>query len=187
MRENTNFSPQNEQLTTIPHIVKPNFGAEANIIVKVLDNNPSLHFALLRLQLVELIRTCNATPGGQIEPALTFATTQLAPRAPKNKEFMEDLERTMALLVFPSDNLEPQLAALLQPSLRQSVADRVNKAILTSQSQRRDAAIRSLVRLRAWAEDTARANKKDLPVRLELDGLDGTMRDEETGHEPMMT
>lgn len=154
---------------------------------QVLDNNPSLHFALLRLQLVELIRKCNATPGGEIEPALTFATTQLAPRAPTNKEFMEDLERTMALLVFPSDSLEPQLAALLQPGLRQSVADRVNKAILTSQAQRRDATIRSLVRLRAWAEDTARANKKDLPARLELDGLEGTFKEQSNGYEPMIT
>jgi hypothetical protein len=147
-----------------------------------------LHFALLRLQLVELIRTCNATPGGDITPALNFATAQLAPRAPTNKEFMEDLERTMALLVFPSDSLEPPLAALLQPGLRQSVADRVNKAILACQNQRRDAAIRSLVRLRAWAENTAREAKRDLPPTIEL-GLDGDERHEahENGHEPMIT
>ncbi len=156
--------------------------------MKVLDSNPSLHFALLRLQLVELIRTCNAIPGGDITPALAFATTQLAPRAPTNKEFMEDLERTMALLVFPSDSLEPPLAALLQPGLRRSVADRVNKAILTCQNTRRDAAIRSLVRLRAWAEDTARQSKKDLPAHLEL-GLDGDAKGgaPENGHEPMVT
>jgi len=49
---------------------------------QILDSDPSLHFALLRLQLVELIRTCNATPDGNITPALNFATTQLAPRAP---------------------------------------------------------------------------------------------------------
>ncbi|KAH8818486.1 CTLH/CRA C-terminal to lish motif domain-containing protein [Hyaloscypha sp. PMI_1271] len=155
---------------------------------QVLDSNPSLHFALLRLQLVELIRTCNATAGGDITPALNFATTQLAPRAPTNKEFMEDLERTMALLVFPSDSLEPPLAALLQPGLRQSVADRVNKAILACQNQRRDAAIRSLVRLRAWAENTAREAKRDLPATIEL-GLDGDERHEvhENGHEPMIT
>jgi len=153
---------------------------------QVLDSNPSLHFALLRLQLVELIRTCNATPGGDITPALAFATTQLAPRAPTNKEFMEDLERTMALLVFPPDNLEPPLAALLQPTLRRQVADRVNKAILSSQNIRRDAAIRGLVRLRAWAEDTARQSKKDLPSRLDL-GLDGDDEGQENGHEPMIT
>jgi hypothetical protein len=94
----------------------------------------------------------------------------------------------MALLVFDKNNLEPQLAALLHPDLRRSVADRVNKAILTSQNQRRDAAIRNLVRLRAWAENTARDRKKDLPARIEL-GLDSENRDEmqENGHEPMIT
>lgn len=153
--------------------------------LQVLDSNPSLHFALLRLQLVELIRICIAKPGGDITPALTFATTQLAPRAPTSKEFMEDLERTMALLVFPPDTLEPPLAALLRPELRRTVADRVNKAILTVQCSRRDAAIRNLVRLRAWAEDTARQNKKDLPSRMGL-GLDEGVAFE-NGHEPMIT
>ena len=153
----------------------------------MLDKDPSLHFALLRLQLVELIRTCNATPGADITPAITFATTHLAPRAPLNKEFMEELERTMALLVFPNDDLEPHLAALLQPALRRSVADRVNQAILRCQNQRRDATIRNLVRLRAWAENTARDSKKEIPTRLEL-GLDGERDDaQENGHEPMVT
>lgn len=91
----------------------------------------------------------------------------------------------MALLVFPPDSLEPQLAALLHPDLRRSVADKVNKAILTCQSQRRDAAIRNLVRLRAWAENTARDKKKDLPARIEL-GLDETIGMQENGHEAMV-
>jgi len=155
---------------------------------QVLDNDPSLHFSLLRLQLVELIRKCNSVPGGDITPALTFATTQLAPRAPTNPEFLEDLERTMALLVFPPDDLEPQLAALLHPDLRRTVADKVNKAILASQNQRRAAKIRDLVRARAWSENTAREAKKDLPARIEL-GLDGDEADDhnENGHEAMVT
>jgi hypothetical protein len=154
---------------------------------QVLDKDPSLHFALLRLQLVELIRTCNASPNSDITPALNFATTHLAPRAPMNKDFMEELERTMALLIFPNDNLEPHLAALLHPQLRRTVADRVNKAILRCQSLRRDAAIRNLVRLRAWAENTARESKKDLPAHLDL-GLDGDKDDlQENGHEAMIT
>jgi len=152
----------------------------------VLDNDPSLYFALLRLQLVELIRKCNCTPGGDISPALRFATAELAPRAPANQDFLEDLERTMALLVFPNDNLEPQLAALLHPDLRRSVADRVNKAILVSQNQRRDAAIRNLVRLRAWAEDKTRERKKDIPDSIDL-GLNGDDEMHENGHEPMIT
>ena len=139
--------------------------------LQILDNSPPLHFALLRLQLVELIRTCSSSPDGDITPALTFATTQLAPRAPTNPEFLEDLERTMALLIFPSDNLAPPLAALLDPNLRKTVANKVNEAILINQGARREARIRNLVRLRTWAEAKARDAKKDLPATLPL-GLD---------------
>jgi hypothetical protein len=53
-------------------------------------------------------------PGGDIRPALKFATEQLGPRAPTNRKFLGDLEKTMALLMFPSDSLEPELAALLK-------------------------------------------------------------------------
>ncbi|KAH0558974.1 hypothetical protein GP486_004407 [Trichoglossum hirsutum] len=139
--------------------------------LKILDSNPTLHFALLRLQLVELIRECTSVPNGDITPALNFATTQLAPRAPTNPEFLEDLERTMALLIFPPDNLVPPLASLLDPSLRQIVANKVNEAILVSQGARKEPKMRDLVRLRAWAEQKAREAKKDLPLALEL-GLD---------------
>lgn len=188
MRKITNFSPQYEQKRPSDLELIPEFHYCTNVVNQVLDSNPSLHFALLRLQLVELIRTCNSTPGGDITPALTFATTQLAPRAPTNPDFLQDLEKTMALLVFDKDTLEPQLAALLHPDLRRSVADQVNKAILTSQNQRRDSAIRSLVRLRAWAENSARDRKKDLPARIEL-GLDSddTIDIRENDHEPMIT
>lgn len=93
----------------------------------------------------------------------------------------------MALILFPLDQLEPQLAALLKPELRKDVADKVNKAILASQCQRREAAIRDLVRLRAWAEDAARSAKKDLPSHMRL-GLDIDDNDETTrGHEAMVT
>jgi len=138
---------------------------------QILDADPSLHFALLRLQLVELIRICTSQPNGDISPALTFAMTHLAPRAPQRPEFLEDLERTMALLIFPPDNLAPPLASLLDPSLRKTVANKVNEAILSSQGARREARIRDLVRLRTWAEQRAREAKKDLPATIEL-GLD---------------
>lgn len=140
----------------------------ANSIFQILDENSSLHFALLRLQLVELIRTCTSTPGGDINPALEFATSQLAPRAPTNPQFLEDLERTLALLIFPSDNLSPALASLLDPSLRKDIATRVNEAILQSQGARQEARLRNLVKLRAFAEKKARSAKKDIPDKLEL-------------------
>jgi len=151
---------------------------------QVLDGDPALHFALLRLQLVELIRTCNSTPNGDITPALHFAQTHLAPRAPTRPEFLEDLERTMALLLFSPDDLAPQLARLLHPDLRREVADQVNKAILESQSQRTQASLRSLMRLRAWAESTARDQKKDIPTHIDL-GLDAELSPE-NGHDAMV-
>ncbi|KAI9779454.1 MAG: hypothetical protein M1816_003506 [Peltula sp. TS41687] len=135
---------------------------------EILDTDPSLHFALLRLQLIELIRTCTSTPNGDITQALNFATTQLAPRAPTDPEFLEDLERTMALLIFPPEDLAPPLAELLDPQLRKTVASRVNEAILISQGAKREARIRKLIRLRAWAEKSARDAKKDLPEKLYL-------------------
>ncbi|KAG8417883.1 hypothetical protein J3458_005336 [Metarhizium acridum] len=160
---------------------------------EILDDDKALHFSLLRLQLVELIRSCNSA-GGDIGPALKFATEQLGPRAPTNPKFLEDLERTMALLLFPPDSLEPQLAALLDPELRRTAADSVNKAILEKQSARRAAAIRQLVRMRVWAENTARDKGISLPDRFDI-GLRGEEQRHHdcqqshigNGHEPMVT
>lgn len=143
---------------------------------------------------MELIRSCNAA-GGDISPALKFATEQLGPRAPTNPKFLEDLERTMALLLFPADGLEPQLAALLDPQLRRTAAASVNKAILQKQAARRAAAIRKLVKLRAWAENAARDKGISLPDRLDI-GLRGEEQSRPgrrqqshlgNGHEPMVT
>ncbi|KAI1373243.1 CTLH/CRA C-terminal to lish motif domain-containing protein [Hypoxylon crocopeplum] len=155
----------------------------------ILDEDEPLHFALLRLQLVELIR--ESQPGGDIGPALEFAQTQLGPKAPRTPQFLEDLEKTMSLLVFDHNNLDPSLSDLLKPGLRREVSDKVNKAILDRQQQRRDAAIRHLVQMRAWSEDTVRKEgKKDLPSRIDL-GLDNDDSDKpsgiENGHEPMIT
>ncbi|KAF7562775.1 hypothetical protein G7046_g1357 [Stylonectria norvegica] len=160
---------------------------------EILDGSEGLHFALLRLQLIELIRVCNATPGGDIEPALTFARDRLGPRAPSNPQFLDDLESTMALLLFPLDALDPQLAVLLKPELRREVADDVNRAILEKQSQRREAAIRQLVRMRAWAENTARDRGKALPDRIDIglhnddSGRSRNRLNAENGHEAMIT
>ncbi|KAF2009943.1 hypothetical protein BU24DRAFT_427975 [Aaosphaeria arxii CBS 175.79] len=135
---------------------------------QILDTDPSLHFALLRLQLIELIRTCTSSPSADITPALAFASAQLAPRAATNNDFLKDLELTMSLLIFlPTDStLQPQFAELLEPSLRRDVAKRVNEAILTHMGARGESRLRSLVRLRVWAEQKARASGKNLPPVL---------------------
>ncbi|KAG7286943.1 hypothetical protein NEMBOFW57_006443 [Staphylotrichum longicolle] len=151
---------------------------------ELLDNDPELHFSLLRLQLVELIRQCNE---GDITPALDFATKKLAPRAATNRDFLNDLEKTMALIIFPHDQLQPELAALLSSDLRRTTATKVNEAVLLRQNQRREAAIRQLVRMRAWAETSARSKKKDLPESIELGLNADDMEFGESGHEPMIT
>lgn len=137
---------------------------------QVLDTNPSLHFSLLRLQLIELIRDCTSSPDGDIGPALAFATTHLASRAPENPKFLHDLERTMALLCFSPEGLAPPLSELVDPALRRSVASKVNEAILESEAWMKEAKIRGLVRLRGWTDQLIRADKRDLPS-LDL-GLD---------------
>lgn len=134
---------------------------------ELLDTHGDLHFALLRLQLIELIRACNypstlpknhpliavAAPGC-IDPALEFATTHLARRAPANPKFLADLELTMALLCFPPDDkaLVPELRNLMDVKLRQSVAREVNTTILARQGVAGEAKITNLVKLLAWGE-----------------------------------
>lgn len=156
---------------------------------QILDKEPKLHFSLLRLQLVELIRHCN---NGDITPALEFATQRLGPRASTNPEFLHALEQTMVLLIFPHDSLQPELAALLRSDLRKQVADEVNKAIVRRRTERLESAIQELARLRSWGETSARAAKKDVPDRIELglneDDNDGAADNgNDNGFEPMIT
>jgi len=122
----------------------------------------------LRLQLIELIRKANSIPDGDIIPAITFAQTQLAPRAPKNPEFLKDLECAMALLIYPPDKLIPSLVGLLEPELKQGIANRVNEAILKGQGYRSQTRLKSLVKLKAWAEKRARDAGHDLPDKLSI-------------------
>jgi hypothetical protein len=136
--------------------------------MQILDENPSLHFSLLRLQLVELIRSCSLNPDGDITPALEFATSQLAPRAPTNPQFLEDLEKTLALLIYPKENLTPSLAPLLHSDLRRDIYAKVNAAILQDQGARTEALLCDFARLYAWAEQKAREAKKDIPDKLDL-------------------
>lgn len=134
--------------------------------------------------------------------AIEFAQNNLAPYAPLEPQFKNDLERAMALLIVPKDSWTKAassssasqstsqvqadfgaLAELVDPSLRRKVAKDVNEAILQSQDQRREANIRYLVRARAWAEQLARDRKVDLPEYLSL-GLDADElpKDSHNGH-----
>jgi glucose-induced degradation protein 8 len=169
--------------------------------VQLLDTDKKLHFSLLRLQLVELIRqSFTSSDPTLVGKAIEFAQNNLAPYAPLEAQFKIDLERAMALLIVPKDswtqasgsgsksptNIQMMtdfgaLAELVDPSLRRKIAKDVNEAILQSQDQRREANIRHLVRARAWAEQLAREKKIDLPEHLPL-GLDGEETTTGTGN-----
>ena len=78
----------------------------------------------------------------------------------------------MALLIFPPDNLTPPLAELLQPSLRQKVAKEVNEALLKGGGQKPHATLYDLVNHRAWVQQKAQRERKDIvPDNIDL-GLD---------------
>ena len=117
---------------------------------------------------MELILDCTATPDGDIKPALEFATTQLSPKAFSNANFLERLEKTMALLVYPRESLDEDLAELIHPKMRRELAQEVNSAILAYQCDRRDSAIRHLVRMRSWAETSARDQKLAVPETFDM-------------------
>lgn len=151
-----------------------------------MDGNPVLHFSLLRLELVELIRECTASADGDITPALNFAQTHLAPRAPTSPQFLEDLENTMALIVFPHDKLGPELEPLLHPNLRREVADSVNLTLLN-----RPPSMKMLIRAKAWAEKNAKASSKgdvgQMGVDLSLDLTGSSPQTTTNGNEAMNT
>ncbi|ORY81387.1 CTLH/CRA C-terminal to lish motif domain-domain-containing protein [Protomyces lactucae-debilis] len=132
---------------------------------ELLDTDPALHFMLLRLHLIELIKQHLASPSPwSLTALLEFAGTHLAPRAAADPAALTDLEQTMALLCFaPAATpplgaaqtaipLDASLTSLLEPSMRARVAESVNEGLLQSQGIMRESKLRALVRLFLWGE-----------------------------------
>lgn len=142
--------------------------------MQILDSNPLIHFQLLQLHLIEIIRGVLDKPASQQQlandflPAIQFATDQLAPRAPTDPKYQAALERTMALMIFPQEKMTAEFKELLDLKLRERVASDVNKAILGARGEGPEAKIRQLVRARAWAEVQAREAKVPFPNPLPI-------------------
>jgi len=115
---------------------------------EILDTNPKLFFHLQQQKLIEFIRQ------GRIGDALQFAQEELAPRGEENPEFLAELERTMALLVFDSTGppTPSAIAELLSPAQRLKTAGEVNAAILESVSQGKEVKLVGLLKLLCWGE-----------------------------------
>lgn len=105
----------------------------------------------------------------------------LAPRAPTNPDFLADLEKTMALLIFPADKLTGALAGLLDLDMRPQIAAKVNSALLLSFGEKNETKLKSLLKLRAWAERKTREAGKPVPDDFNLlNDLDDRKEREDT-------
>ncbi|OVA13196.1 LisH dimerization motif [Macleaya cordata] len=113
---------------------------------EILDTNPQLFFLLQQQKLIEMIRN------GKTEEALEFAQEELAPRGEENQSFLEELEKTVALLAFENASDCP-VGGLLDISQRLKTANEVNAAILTSQSHEKDPKLPSLLKMLIWAQN----------------------------------
>ncbi|KAJ1538946.1 Glucose-induced degradation complex subunit, partial [Nowakowskiella sp. JEL0078] len=113
---------------------------------EILDTNPKLYFHLQQQKLIELIRT------GRFVDALKFAQEEMAPRGEENvPEFLDELERTMALLAFEDQSTSP-VGDLLDHTQRQKTASELNSAILTSQCQEKDPKLSTLLKMVIWSQ-----------------------------------
>mmetsp|Transcript_6632 Transcript_6632/g.12225 ORF Transcript_6632/g.12225 Transcript_6632/m.12225 type:complete len:142 (-) Transcript_6632:138-563(-) len=97
--------------------------------------------------MIELIRQGPE----KISECLGFARRELAPRAAKNEQFLEEMERVMALLAFP-DPSKSAVGHLLSYEQRQKVVSALNTAILTSQCQSKDPRLLFLLRQLAFTQ-----------------------------------
>lgn len=153
--------------------------------IQILDRNPTLHFHLLQLHLIELIRH------QRIPEALLFAQAELAPRGEENPQFLKELERTMALLAFEMPSLSSStssapvvvasaagkkgkavdevpampesISSLLDQSQRLKTATELNAAILTAQSHGKDPKLPGLMKMLVWGESLLNDKGADFP------------------------
>ena len=113
---------------------------------EILDTAPHLFFHVQQQRLIELIRS------GDVSGALQFAQEELAPRGEENPQFLEELEKTIALLAFPVPKGDGPQGSLLHHSQRQKLASELNAAILASQHQDRDPKLPGLLKMLAWGQ-----------------------------------
>jgi len=113
---------------------------------ELLENNKILHFYLLQLQLIELIRQ------QRVDEALRFAQEQLAEKGEENSKLLKELERTLGLLAFENPEQSP-FGDLMSNTHRFRVASEVNSAILEADHCAGSPKLESLVQLVLWAQD----------------------------------
>ncbi|CAI5759109.1 unnamed protein product [Candida verbasci] len=119
----------------------------------ILDSNNLLHFKLLRLNIVEMIRNHRLNEPNQderefLDEILTFVRNNLINKVSNSYKLRKELEITMSLLCFKFDpkikdlqdqkDLPDELKNLFNLSLRSQCFKLVNKAILNLYNEKED-------------------------------------------------
>ncbi len=87
-----------------------------------------------------------------IDEALTYAQIHLAEFAEDEIKMRQELEKTMALLVFDKP-LESPYGYLMQLSHRQQVANEINSALLIYQNEKSESDLSMLVRMATYMQE----------------------------------
>ncbi|WZN66884.1 glucose-induced degradation 8-like protein [Chloropicon roscoffensis] len=113
---------------------------------EILEHDSRLFFHLQQQRLIELIRQ------KEVDKALLFAQEYLAPLGEENPAFLEELERTLALLAFEDPSTSP-VKDLLGVQRRQQAASELNSAILHAQCQEKEPKLPNLLKLLKWSQN----------------------------------
>jgi hypothetical protein len=113
---------------------------------KITKRNVFFLFLFQQQHLIELIRL------NLIDEALTYAQIHLAEFAEDEIVMRQELEKTMALLVFEKP-LESPYGYLMELSHRQQVAHDVNSALLIHQNQQSESDLSILVKMVHYMQD----------------------------------
>ncbi len=119
--------------------------------------------------LIELIRS------NSIDDALTYAQIHLAEFAEDEIKMRQELEKTMALLVFDKP-LESPYGYLMQIAHRQQVANEINSALLIYQNQQSESDLSILVKMVNYIQD--KLDKKSLRYPKLIDIPNGKLEEE---------
>lgn len=137
---------------------------------QILNTNAQLSLHLQQQRLIELIRA------DQLDAALSFAQTELAPRTVSSPEFLTEMERIMSLLAFPTtEHSKSPSATLLGMDQRQRVANELNEAILRSQGQHKEPRLSTAAKRLVYEQERL-GRELDFPQLLVTDLLTGTLQ-----------
>jgi len=133
----------------------------------ILDSKSHLFFHLQQQKLIELIREKN------VDEALAFAQSVMSELGTENTVYLEELEKTMALLAYEDPDSSP-FGHLLNPSQRHMVASEVNAAILETQHQETMPKLAGVVKLLLWTQNEL--DRKHVKYPKMTDIAEGTIK-----------